>query len=67
MLNASPILILWSETSLEVMGVITLLEISLVEVCGVLNDSLFIVGLILGFDSVTIVSISGSDAVAKCA
>ena len=65
MLNASPILILWSETSLEVMGVITLLEISVVEVCGVLDDSLFIVGLILGFDSATIVSISGSDAVAK--
>ena len=67
MLNASPILTLWSETSLEVMGVITFLDISVVEVCGVLNDSLFIVGLILGFDSAMIVSIPGSDAVAKCA
>ena len=67
MLNASLILTLWSETSLEVMGVISFLDISVVEVCGVLNDSLFIVGLILGFDSVMIVSILGSDAVAKCA
>ncbi len=67
MLNASPILTLWFETSLEVMGVITLLEMSVVEVGVVLNDSFFIVELIIGLDSVTIVSISGSDTVAKCA
>ena len=65
MLNASPMLTFWSETSLEVMGVITFLEIFVVEVCGGLNDSLFIGGLILALGWVTIVSISGSDAVAK--
>ncbi len=67
MLNASPILTLWSETSLEVMAVTTFLGISVVEVCGGLNDSLFTDGFIFALDWVTIVSISGSDAVAKCA